>query len=403
MVAEEDYVLDEETNTCVPIEVAIAAVKSGDRDKNSFGPIANKSGDGTFFGYTSFADFFDGGGPGRSGSQFQGGFGTIGALGQVANSLGIRPHGYKEKRAEVVKDLKDAGVKVTDNTSVDAIIDLEANRNDDDDGPSIAEQIAAEAKHEKENIDINTEAGWESSVGAKGGYVMNPLVHYRQAGGLLPGAVPPIGAQPELPPTGPEMAPPGGPMAPPPAPPAPVAPPPPPSFSDKVGMALDKIRSGRASAPVAAAPMGPMMTDAQGDGPVEIMPGAGQMAPGMVGPDKGVDTIDTELEEGSFVLNPEASEMYGDEIRAMCKGGAVYRQGGGIVGMANDASQALGQASQAIQTASGVLGGGSGPTGTPVGTPGLGSAWQSPIAVGVRANSIGGPVSPFRSLNQGGS
>ena len=66
------------------------------------------------------------------------------------------------------------------------------------------------------------------------------------------------------------------------------------------------------------------MMDAQGQGPVMIHPEAGGMAQGMVGPDMGVGTVDAELEEGSMVMNPEAAEMFGDELQMMMNGGVVH-------------------------------------------------------------------------------
>ncbi len=154
---------------------------------------------------------------------------------------------------------------------------------------------------------------------------MNKLIHYRQAGGPLPGAVPP----------GPPVAPPGPPMDPamgmPPQgmpPQAPMAPPPPPApmtFAEKVEEARQMIKSGRTALPkspeVSMTPTG--MMDGQGDGPVNLMPGSGELSQEMVGPDQGPDTIDAELEEGAFVMNPEASEMYADEIQGLMYGGMV--------------------------------------------------------------------------------
>ena len=47
---------------------------------------------GEYFGYDSIADMFDGGGPGGSGDSFEGGWGTIGILGDVLNSVGVDPY-----------------------------------------------------------------------------------------------------------------------------------------------------------------------------------------------------------------------------------------------------------------------------------------------------------------------
>ena len=231
----------------------------------------------------------------------------------------------------------------------------------------------------------------------KGGYVA-----YRQAGGpMAPPPGPPPGAVPPGPPLPPPGAPMGAPGAAPGAPAAPqvpmepAGPPPRKSFRDRVKEAKEAIRSDSASVPVStevkavvAEPMG--MMDGQGDGPVDIHPDAGMLMPTEVGPDIGVDTVDSELNEGSMVMNAEATEMFGDELKAMVDGGAVYRQGGGIIGMANDATQALGQASEAIQTASGAIGGG-GNTAVPVGSPGLGGRFSE----GIRLN---GGLTPIRGI-----
>ena len=55
-----------------------------------------------------------------------------------------------------------------------------------------------------------------------------------------------------------------------------------------------------------------------------IHPEAGSVAPGMVGPDVGMDIVDAELEEGAYVMNPEASEMFGEELQLLMNGGMVH-------------------------------------------------------------------------------
>ena len=446
---EEGMVLDEETNTCVPIEVAMEAVEKGDRDKASFAPIPDGKG-----GFVSIADLFDGGGAGRSGLTFKG------PLAKYANFLGIRPRGYATAMSNVnriqggsspaaVKALADAkNIEALSKVSQDQFKDnIDSGKivySNDDDGPTHEEILemhghtvasgdhyggSAEEETALINSDLTDDEVFEAFDGENrgglistsrpkyakykrgGGEVMNGLIAYRQSGGPLPGAVPTLedqAAMAQQPPMDPMAGgmPPMDPMAAqggmPEAPMAPPVPPAPPSFSDKVGQALEKIRSGRTTVPAnpalaAPAPTGPMMTDGQGNGPVEIMPGAGNVTQEMVGPDMGPDTVDSELEEGSFVLNPEASEMYGEEVRAMMYGGAVYKQGGGIVGMANDASQALGQASQAIEQASGSLNG-SGGSNLPafnVGT-GLGGSWAGTSAY--QPLSGLGNIANFRKL-----
>ena len=332
---EENYVLDEETNTCVPIEVAIEAVKNGDRNKSSFAPVSDGQG-----GFISFADMFDGGGAGFRGRNFEGGIGNLGFTGSLiqrglnwaTDPTGAAARSNWDKPIQALSDMStdeliekgyiDKDDVYNPNTvASDHYKDAESGSakiiQGSDDGDK---QVVVKTYNTQDVLDKgNKDKHGNTVVKGKnmGGPVMNPLVSYRQNGGPLPGAVPPMGAQPELPPAGPPMAPPA-----PVAPPAPPMPPAPKSFAERVEEARMVIKSGRTSVPSSPELKAPMV-DAQGDGPVEIMQGAGSVAPGMVGPDMGVDTIDSELEEGSFVLNPEASEMYGDEIRAMCRGGKV--------------------------------------------------------------------------------
>ena len=166
-----------------------------------------------------------------------------------------------------------------------------------------------------------------------GGYAMNPLVHYRQVGGDLPpgpeliDGVPAeeaLAAQapvPAGPPPG--MAPPMGPQQPP-QPPMPVEPPRK-TFAEKVMEAHKLIKGGQTSVPteMPMMPQPPMM-DGQGDGPVMVHPEAGSLSPQMVGPDMGPDTVDAELEEGSFVMNPEGSEMFAEDLQMMVHGGEMH-------------------------------------------------------------------------------
>ena len=135
---------------------------------------------------------------------------------------------------------------------------------------------------------------------------MDPMA----AGAMPPGgAMPPEGAMPPLPPQEPPRM----------------------TFADKVTAARETIKAGRTAVPTEPintmpedAPMMPAgMMDGQGDGPVDIHPDAGMLAFDEVGPDQGVDTVDAMLEEGSYVLNPEASEMFGEDVRAMMYGGKV--------------------------------------------------------------------------------
>ena len=413
----EGYVKDLETNTCVPIEEAMAAVERGDRDKNrSFGPVANTGGDGTFFGYTSFADFFDGGGPGRSGPTFQGSL-----AGTVANAFGIKPYGYEKRygvggthdygggstAANVMSETNRLAYDDALKAAEQALASGKSSDRDDDDRQSahdrrhaanVAKRKAYSEKHKDagtttsrdlgqdvkdrlekygrsddrlksnksliattdDGIDIYSyrkDGEWQAGPIAqevrethpelvredsdgylnvnyqglnRGGQVTNGLIAYRQEGGPvpLPGAIPPNPEQPAGPPMDPGMAPPAGPVGPagppmaPPVPPAPVKK----SFAEKVAEAKAAIQGGGASVPVMpelAAPE-PMGMDGQMDGPVMIHPEAGMTSPGMVGPDMGPDTVDAELEEGAMVMNPEASEMFADELQGLFNGGRVY-------------------------------------------------------------------------------
>ncbi len=175
----------------------------------------------------------------------------------------------------------------------------------------------------------------------KGGMIgdgMNQLITmnsggavYRNTGGVapLPGAQPPIGG-PQAP--IPQAEPPQAVPVTPPAPELPIEPPRM-SFLDKVLAAKEAIQSRQTSVPKTEAPMAPTGTmDGQGNGPVDIHPDAGQLTQHEVGPDVGIDDVDSELEPGSFVMNPEASEMYSKSIDAMANGGRVRNMvDGGIV------------------------------------------------------------------------
>ena len=357
---QDGYVKDNETGTCVPIEEAMKAVERGDRDKNSsFGAVPNKGGDGTIFGYTSFADFFDGGGPGRSGPTFQGGLGILGtAASAVGNALEVRPYGY-EKRYGVGGTHDYGGGSTAANVMSetnrlaydDRLAAAEAGRDSDDNDRQSAHDrrhaanVAKRREYSKKHTDASTTTSRDLGKDVKermakygrydgglismntGGDVPMGLIAYRQEGGPvpLPGAVPPNPQEPMAPPMDPGMAPPAGPpMAPaaPPMPPAPVRK----SFAEKVAEAKAAIQGGGASVPVMpelAAPE-PMGMDGQMDGPVMIHPDAGMTSPGMVGPDMGPDTVDAELEEGSMVMNPEASEMFSDELQGYYDGGYIH-------------------------------------------------------------------------------
>ena len=322
----EGYVKDEETNTCVPIEVAIEAVKSGDRDKSSFSPVSDGRG-----GFISFADMFDGGGAGRTGPTFQGGIGNLGftggliqkGLNKIATPYGQQGRGFYgayETQEHFDNAYKDDEGKLNDKFYEEAAVTAtNAPSSSNDDNNDWHDYVVSQAQNEAalgaENKASNVSAGWDSEIGNTGGQVgmLNKLV-YRQDGGVLPGAIPPA--------AGPTPTPAAAP-APPVAPQPPAGPPPRRSFAEKVAEAKKMINQGATPVPVQPVSPGPMMVDGQGDGPVEIMPGAGEPTMMEVGPDMGPDTVDTELMEGSMVMNPEASEMYGDEIRAMCRGGVV--------------------------------------------------------------------------------
>lgn len=364
---EDGYVMDEETNTCVPIEVAFKAVNDGDRDRDSFGSTHDGKG-----GYVSFRDLFDGGGAGFYGPKFEGPLSVTKGL----NALGVRPKGYRDNFEG--KDTVDG----LQGLSKSSIADLEKSghvpkgttknyyenpvyTDDNDDGLQHAtghgETVNARNRYKDaatgtakiKNQDGSTRVvatynddevkaisarthtpgrnnGGLISMNDGGMTPMNPMIAYRQEGGLLPGAVPPTeapqgplpGAMPPTNPQGPEMAPQGQPTP----PQAPPAPPERMTFAQKVDAALEGMQSGRSTVPTpkAETQMGALrVMDMQGDGPVSIAPGAGGIAPGSVGPDMGPDTIDTELEEGSMVMNPEASEMYEEELMQYANGGYV--------------------------------------------------------------------------------
>ena len=113
------------------------------------------------------------------------------------------------------------------------------------------------------------------------------------------------------------------------APPAPAGPPPRMSFAEKVAEAKKVIQRNADSGKPLPTPSSGMGMDAQGDGPVQFGEGAGQYAPGMVGPDAGPDDVDAMLPEGTMVMNAEAAEMYGPELDEMeaAAGPAPYNMG----------------------------------------------------------------------------
>ena len=153
---------------------------------------------------------------------------------------------------------------------------------------------------------------------------------YAQVGGemidgqpaeLALAGAPPVGGPPMAPPMAPPMDPA---MAP---PPAPMGPPPRKTFAEKVAEAREAIQGGQTVVPETM-PMTPQSDklaayDGQMDGPVDMYPGSGELVPGMVGPDVGPDDVDAMVEEGSYVMNAEGSDMFADEIEAMYKGGMV--------------------------------------------------------------------------------
>ena len=225
------------------------------------------------------------------------------------------------------------------------------DNDDDDKGPSgnsysiDDNRERAEAKLEDISSGRNTSGqvgfnyGGLIEMNMGGNVMMNPMIAYRQEGGIADDGsnvnqAPPMIAEkqpmdPMMDPMAQGMAPPMDPMAagmPPEAPMAPPAPVEPPrrTFADRVDEALMKIRGGKTSVPTEPLPsMGMGMMDGQGDGPVTIYPGAGELTQGQVGPDMGVDTVDADLEEGSFVLNPEASDMFAEDVQMMVMGGRV--------------------------------------------------------------------------------
>ena len=114
------------------------------------------------------------------------------------------------------------------------------------------------------------------------------------------------------------------------------------SFFDKFMEARDAIKGRKKMELVVidSQPMPPQMPpmayDGQGDGPVG---GSFTPSPVPVGPDLGPDTEDAKLTPGEFVMNQEATQMYGPQIEQMnqaglvarAEGGPIYRQGGGRV------------------------------------------------------------------------
>lgn len=157
---------------------------------------------------------------------------------------------------------------------------------------------------------VSSDHDWSAN---KGGYVM-----YRQAGGPIdPLAGATAGGQPAAQMPQPMQA---GPQMRPRTP-----------FAEKVERAKAIIKQNKsAGQPLPT----PGMMDGQGDGPVF---GDVTMAPGMVAPDVGPDTVDTKLTPGEFVVNAEAMENpenaamveainnEGRMIQAMRGGGLVSR------------------------------------------------------------------------------
>lgn len=369
---EEGYVLDTHTDTCVPIQTAMQVAK-GDNDRDRFqGAMSDGGGGG---GYISFQDMFDGGGPGQSGPTFEG----LPYVSDALNEYGVKPLGYydrlKAEEAEneanlvaTAEEKYNAGVALNSSEKAAVANQAKRDRDSDNDKESFAEKFHREAREKAtgggkgtahksgaikkfsgprdkgsaETYGITKEhmgggsskksygPGGKRDPGNKKTYGLNMggLVSYKQAGGdILPGAVPPTpqplpGAVPPGPPPGvpmdPGMAQGAGPMP----PPAPVGPPPRKSFTERVMEAKELIKSGATPLPSTPLPQQGMM-DAQGDGPVMIHPEAGLPSPAMVGPDMGPDTFDAELEEGSMVMNPEASEMFQEELMGYFNGGMV--------------------------------------------------------------------------------
>ena len=96
------------------------------------------------------------------------------------------------------------------------------------------------------------------------------------------------------------------------------------SFADKVAKAKSVIEKNKAD----SMPLPTPMMDAEGDGGVM---GDVTYADHSVGPDMGSDTVDAKLTPGEFVMNKEATEMYGPEIEKMNQDGLIARNMGGSV------------------------------------------------------------------------
>ena len=161
---------------------------------------------------------------------------------------------------------------------------------------------------------------------------------YAQDGQLIPPSQPevPLGPEANIPTEQPIPATGGAPMMPEAMPPQqPPMPTPKKSFAEKVAEAKMVIEKNKGEgmplptpAPMPMMPEAPMMTDAEGDGGVL---GDVTYSDEPVGPDIGTDTVDAKLTPGEFVMNKEATEMYGPEIEAMNQQGLIAREMGGSV------------------------------------------------------------------------
>ena len=260
---------------------------------------------------------------------------TTDALAKAAElGYNTRDRGAAQKYLETVKK----------NQVADKLLsDVDLNTVSRDQARDLYYQITGSTVDRKEAVS-KIKNIWSDVERAKMNKEDGGMVHYRQGGGLidLSGApqMQPMAPNTPLPPSGgPEMQL-GMPPEPKMMPQEPVMdpmmnqPPAPMSFMDKVLEARTKIKEARTSVPdkIDLAPTTSPMMDAQGQGPVMIHPEAGSVAPNMVGPDAGMDVVDTELEPGSMVMNAEASDLYGEELQTMLNGGEVQMMfNGGIV------------------------------------------------------------------------
>ena len=308
---EEGNVYDTEMKQCVPIEVAVEAVERGDRSKHSFAPVGDGKG-----GFISFADMFDGGGAGWRGRNFEGGIGDLGMTGAlvqkglnyVTDPYGSRARGW-DKPVQALSDFtneelvekgyaKPEEIYKSDPVATAHYKDAEsgsARIRDSDDNERVVRTYNTQAVLDKGNKDKH------GNTVVKGKN-MGGLI-YRQGGGGVPM---PMVAEPQKK-----------------------------SFMELVADTKSRIE-GRKEQEVMplVTPMGGY--DAQGQGPIY-----GDFQPGVqeVGPDMGADTVDAKLTPGEFVMNAEATQMYGPEIEQMNQdglamrnmGGLIYRQEGGDV------------------------------------------------------------------------